>query len=51
MKIGKILNLVNSEASDIQYQVSRFFDGQQNIVILTKGIYSNPEFVKQLNVF
>ena len=39
----KKLNLVNKEASDIEYVISKYPDGQQNIEIL--GWYPNTEIV------
>lgn len=36
----KVLNLVNQEKSDIKYKISKFPDGQQNIVI-KKGYFEN----------
>lgn len=33
----KVLNLVNQEKSDIKYKISKFPDGQQNIIIGTGG--------------
>ena len=44
----KTLNLVDIEKSDIKYKISKFPDGQQNIIILTKALYSNGLFMYDL---
>lgn len=46
----KTLNLTNSVKSDIDYKVSNFPDGQQDVTILTKGFYSNGLFKYDLNM-
>ena len=47
----KTLNLVDLDKSDVKYKISKFPDGQQNIVILgVKPVqYSNPDLFFKLN--
>ena len=50
MKLGKTINLVDSNKSDISYKISRFPDGQQNIVIdPPDGSISMVEIKSRLN--
>lgn len=46
----KILDLTNVEKSEIKYKISKFPDGQQNITILTKALFSNGLFNYDLNL-
>lgn len=41
----KTLNLVYPEKSDIKYKISKFPDGQQNIVIHKIGIFNIPNII------
>ncbi len=49
----KILNLVNQDLSDIKYKISRFPDGQQQVVILDKNPnktgYKTENFISGTN--
>ena len=43
----KIINLVNKNTSDIKYQIQKFSDGQQNIVIDKNSLkYITPQGFK-----
>lgn len=44
----KVLNLVYPEKSDIKYKISKFPDGQQNVIIPTKALYDNGLFMYDL---
>jgi ribose-phosphate pyrophosphokinase len=45
----KVLNLVNQDNSDINYVISKFPDGQQQVKILIKATYNNGLFKYDLN--
>src|SRR5690348_14728546 len=53
-KIMRILNLINPEDSDIEFRISRFPDGQQNITLtggkidLDDGYFENQKDIEVL---